>query len=249
MTWLIFGGLLFFAGFLLLQTFVSTNPKTLANFIRYLAAAVLILLSIPVAWRAGVAMAAPLVAMALMILGWRGGAMPLSMGGLGRAFGRARKSPGQTSEIHTETLHVTLDHDTGQMDGQVVTGQHRGGKLSALGIDELLDLLTTCRATDPDAAALLETYLERHRSDELDGTAYQNGFGDDRQNSSGQTGAQTGAMSSQEAYAVLGLEPGASDQDIVNAYRHLMKKLHPDQGGSNYLAGKINRAKEVLLDK
>lgn len=249
MTWLIFGGLLFFAGFLLLQTFVSANPKSLANFIRYSAAAVLILMSLPIAWRVGIAAAAPLVAMALMILGWRGGATPLRMGGLGRAFGRARKSPGQMSEIHTETLHVTLDHDTGQMDGQVVTGQHRGGTLSALAIDELLDLLRACRGTDPDAAALLETYLERHRSDELDSTAYQNGFGDRGQNPSGQSGAQTGAMSSQEAYAVLGLEPGASDKDIIAAHRHLMKKLHPDQGGSNYLASKINRAKEVLLDE
>ncbi len=245
MTWLIFGGLLFFASFLLLQAFVSANPRTLANLIRYVAASVLILLSLTVAWRAGVGAAAPLYVLDLMILGWRGGATPLRMGVLGRAFGRTQKSSGQTSEIATRTLHVTLDHDSGQMEGDVLVGGYQGRKLSSMSIEELLELLRFCRAGDGDAAALLETYLERHRSEELDSAAYGNGPGYDRQSPSG----QGGAMSSKEAYAILGLEPGASDKDIANAHRHLMKKLHPDQGGSNYLASKINRAKEVLLGK
>jgi hypothetical protein len=245
MTWLIFGGLLFFAGFLLVQALVGANPRTLANIIRYSAASVLILLSLRLAWRAGVGAALPLVALALMILGWRGGATPFGMGGLGRAFGRAQKSSGQTSEIATKTLQVTLDHDSGQMDGEVLVGGYQGRTLSSMNIEELLELLRFCRAGDGDAAALLETYLERHRSEELDSAAYDNGPGYDRQSLSG----QGGAMSSKEAYAILGLEPGASDKDIANAHRHLMKKLHPDQGGSTYLATKINRAKEVLLDK
>jgi curved DNA-binding protein CbpA len=54
-------------------------------------------------------------------------------------------------------------------------------------------------------------------------------------------------MSRDEAFAVLGLKPGASSTDIRTAHRHLMKEYHPDKGGSDYLAAKINQAKDVLL--
>ncbi len=56
-------------------------------------------------------------------------------------------------------------------------------------------------------------------------------------------------MSPGEAYQVLGLEPGASPEMIKDAYKRLMKKMHPDQGGTNYLAARINEAKDVLLGR
>jgi DnaJ domain len=150
---------------------------------------------------------------------------------------------GQTSTVATAFLRMTLDHDTGAMEGTILRGRFAGMRLDELGPTDLLALLRECRAEDEEGARLLEAYLDRIRPDWRDDLA---GAG---AGASGSGGARPtgGDMTVEEAYAILGLSPGADAEAIKEAHRRLMVKLHPDHGGSDYLATKINRARDVLL--
>jgi hypothetical protein len=159
-----------------------------------------------------------------------------------RAKAAAGPSPGRTSEVTTRFLRMVLDHDSGEMSGEILEGAFAGRELGELDEAELIALWRECRAADAQSAAVLEAYLDRAL-----GEAWREAAG-----AAAGGGADTGAggpegMSRQDAYEILGLEPGASDTDIRDAHRRLMQKVHPDHGGSNYLASKINRAKELLL--
>jgi hypothetical protein len=154
---------------------------------------------------------------------------------------------GQTSTVATAFLRMTLDHDTGTMEGTILRGQFAGMRLDELGPAELLALLRECRAEDDEGARLLEAYLDRVRPDwrdELAGSGAGAGAG-----GSGGARPVSGDMTVEEAYAILGLSPGADAEAIREAHRRLMVKLHPDHGGSDYLATKINRARDLLLHK
>ena len=59
--------------------------------------------------------------------------------------------------------------------------------------------------------------------------------------------AASGKMSATQAYEILGLKPGCSRDEIIAAHKRMMQKVHPDRGGSDYLAAQINRAKDTLL--
>jgi DnaJ domain len=150
---------------------------------------------------------------------------------------------GQTSTIATAFLRMTLDHDTGRMEGTILRGRFAGMRLEELGPADLLALLRECRAEDEEGARLLEAYLDRVRPDWRDELA---GAG---AGTSGGARSAAGDMTVEEAYAILGLSLGADDEAIKEAHRRLMVKLHPDHGGSDYLATKINRARDVLLHK
>ena len=154
---------------------------------------------------------------------------------------------GQTSTVATAFLRMTLDHDTGAMEGTILRGRFAGMRLDELRAADLLALLRECRAEDEEGARLLEAYLDRVRPDWRDELAGSTAAG------SGSTGGSTrpasGDMTIEEAYAILGLSPGADAEAIKEAHRRLMVKLHPDHGGSGYLATKINRARDVLLHR
>ena len=149
-------------------------------------------------------------------------------------------SSGQASEISTRFLKMTLDHDSGVMSGEVLDGRFAGRRLEQLDLAELVELWRECRAEDAQSAAVLEAYLDRTQ-----GEAWREAAG----GAPGGNGAAAdgGPMTREEAYGILGLEPGAGEAEIREAHRRLMQKVHPDHGGSNYLAAKINEAKDLLL--
>lgn len=156
-----------------------------------------------------------------------------------RAKAARGPTPGQTSEVNTRFLRMILDHDSGEMDGEVLEGQFKGARLNELGLSELRALWEECRDGDTQSAALLEAYLDRAH-----GETWRTGA------QGGRPGAgprAEGAMTRQEALEVLGLGPDAGRDDIIEAHRRLMQKMHPDRGGSNFLAAKINAAKDLLL--
>jgi hypothetical protein len=137
---------------------------------------------------------------------------------------------------------MELDHDTGALSGAVLAGEFADRRLDDLTRDELSRLRAACLGSDLEGVRLLEAYLDRRfagwREDaERDPNG---GRGPDFQN---------GAMTEQEAYEVLGLQPGAGPDEVRAAHRRLMKALHPDQGGSTYLASRVNQAKDLLLNR
>ena len=147
-------------------------------------------------------------------------------------------SEGNVSDVETRFLRMSLDHDSGAMDGVVLEGTHRGRRLSSLSLEELVDLLSMCHAEDAQSASVLEAYLDRVHGDSWRASA---GTGD------GGRVVEGRAMSEAEAREILGVEAGASREEIIEAHRRLMQKNHPDRGGSTYLAAKINEAKKTLL--
>ena len=142
-------------------------------------------------------------------------------------------TPGQTSEVETAFLRMRLDHDTGEMDGTVVRGRFKGCGLRDLALDDMLELLDECQS-DRQSMAVLSAYLDRVHE----------GW---RERRRPPPGTSSDGMSADEARAVLGLGPEATREEIVEAHRRLIQRLHPDRGGSDYLAAKLNAAKDLLL--
>ena len=155
---------------------------------------------------------------------------------VGNAFKSARgPSPGKSSDVRTRYLHMSLDHDSGELDGRVLEGRFRGRRLSDLPPEALVDLLAECQREDAESCPLVESFLDR-----VHGAQWRHGA------QAPGPEPRTG-MSESEACEILGLSPGASEREVIAAHRRLMQKLHPDRGGSDYLAAKLNEAKEVLL--
>ena len=161
--------------------------------------------------------------------------------GFGDLFGSGHATPGQTSRVKTDRLEVELDHDSGTMEGKCLAGRFAGRTLSNLSDREAMELLAELHQEGAPEAAVMEAYLDwRYPGWREQASGAQE---EPRRSRGG-----TDRMSADEAYDVLGVDRNASEADIKRAHRRLMMKLHPDQGGSNYLAARINEAKDVLLE-
>ncbi|HML11619.1 MAG TPA: DnaJ domain-containing protein [Stellaceae bacterium] len=227
------GGVVLLGGLLLLvYLFVNANPAKLARALKWIAigAAVLIFLFLLLSERFAF-LWTPLI---LTIPYWR--RFRSIFGGF-----RGAGAGSQTSDVSTPYLRMSLDHDTGTMRGTVLAGRYAGAQLEEMGRGDLYDLLRECRTTDEEGARLLEAYLDRIFAgwrDEFAGGGTPGGSAPH---------PNSGEITVAEAYEILGLAPGADEAQIKAAHHRLMMQLHPDHGGTDYLATKINRARDVLL--
>ena len=133
---------------------------------------------------------------------------------------------------------MTLNHDSGDINGEVLAGQFKGSTLDQLNLEALLQLLGECQ-DDEESVALLQAYLDRVYADTWKQQAGARG--------QQQASSEPGEISREEALQILGLSSDADEAEIIETHRRLMQKLHPDRGGSDYLAARINLAKDTLL--
>jgi len=205
----------------------SAPPSRVAAVARRLAGVALIVLGGFLSLRGLWAIGGPLVLFGLgMVSGMKAGA-----GGRGSG-----KPSGGASEVRTRLLRMRLDHASGRMEGEVVSGRFRGRLLDGLSDEELEALRGECAAAGDESLRLLETWLRRERPDWRPGGAGQGGGAVD-----------DGPMTARRAREILGVDENASEEEVRAAHRRLMKAAHPDHGGSDWLARQLNEARDVLL--
>jgi hypothetical protein len=237
------------AGFLLiwlvlgaLKAFAQASPAALARLIKRGGGVAALAIALFLLLRGGVALAIGFAGLGFWLLNlgkgglWRMFASPArdASSGTGRASNRA-------SCVRSAMIEMELDHETGKMRGSILAGPEEGKELDSLTRPQCEIIYNLCRRDDPEGARLLEAYLDRRFSGWRPADEAQSGSG------GGAARRRTGAMSKDEAYEVLGLHKGATREEVVRSHRSLMKKLHPDHGGTTDLAARVNEAKEVLM--
>ncbi len=225
---IIFGIVALAVVLLVLHGFSQANPRNVAIVLKATGGIGALAVAGILGVRGRIDIAIPLGIFGLSLLGW----LPWSIPGFGA---RTQKSAGQISRVRSAFIEMELEHDTGAMRGTILAGPHVGQSLDALDMATLTAFLPDI---DEESRALLMAYLDRREPTWRDNA--QAGA------TAGPGSWSTGKMTEEEAYQILGLAPGASVDDIGRAHRTLMKKLHPDQGGSTYLAARVNEAKDVL---
>ena len=211
------------------QKYLKADPRKLAKVLKLSGGIAALGFAAFLAVRGQIAVAAPIAVVGFGLLGW----MPFGPAGFGQ---RTQKSQGQVSRVRSAFFEMELDHDTGAMRGVVLAGPREGTRLEALDLPTLIGLLAEI---DEESRALLAAYLDRRHP-----TWREHAQSDA---AAGRGHTSRGPMTHEEAYQILGLEPGSEAEDIIRAHRTLMKKLHPDLGGTNYLAARVNEAKDTLL--
>ncbi len=233
MQYLILGGLGIAILYGVAQLLLNLDARTLVRIARYVVAALLILAGLGLTLARQVAIGLPAIFFGGVLL-FRGRLGPWD-------FGSGSRQDGQASSVRSRFVEASLDHDSGELSGRVREGRFAGRDLDELTDAELHELHAEVRG-DADSEALVEAYLDRRVPGWRD-----NAEGD--ADAGPGSAADAGAMTDKQAYEILGLAPGASEADIRAAHRRLLKGVHPDQGGSTFLAARINQAKDWLLSK
>jgi hypothetical protein len=240
MGYLLLGIAALVAGLFLARRFTSANPAVMARQLRFIAGVLAMAGGAVLAVRGHAALG-----LFLGFIGWGlfmgRGVLPWGAGG----WGGSGPASGSASRIATEHLDMELDHASGAIRGQVRKGLFAGRDVETLSPAELGQLWRDYSFRDPQSAQILEAYLDRRHP------SWRDDLGGDEGASSGAAGGSRPgggqAMTREDALEILGLPEGASADQIRSAHRELMKKVHPDRGGSTYLAAQINQAKDFLL--
>ena len=230
MVFFIYGLLILVLLLVLGAVFVNTEPAKLLQVGRGI---VIVIMAAVIAFllftgRFGLAIGA-----GMMLAGLLRGANPFAR------YPRREKGGEQASQVRTEWLEMRLDHESGEISGRVLQGVHVGRALDDLAMAEVKELYTNLLQDDPSSAQLLDSYaLRRFGGDWRDGSDAASGEAHP---------PPPGGMSREEALEILGLDETADEEAIHKAYKQMICRVHPDQGGSSYLAAKINQARDVLL--
>jgi hypothetical protein len=211
--------------------YVRADPKKLARQLRYGGGGLAVALGVGLSIIGREVIGVPLMVIGLGLLGRN--ALP----GLGWFGGQAG---GSASRMRSAAVEIDIDSRGNVVAGRIIAGRFAGRDLASLSADEVGRLLGELATADPRGSGLLEAYLDRRRPGWREHLNADAGRRDRK--AAGET-----AMTKEQAYQILGLEAGADAAEIHRAHRSLMMKLHPDRGGSTYLAVQVNAAKELLL--
>lgn len=242
MTFLLLGLAALVVVLLAARGFANANPAVMARQLRFLGGLLLMALAaiLVLRGRGDLGMLTGLVGWGLLM---GRGVLPWGAGGWGGSSG---PTPGQGSRVQTDHLDMELDHQTGAISGRILKGRFAGREIETLAPAELAALWQDYSFADPTSAQVLEAYLDRRHPSWREDLSRHGGTGEEGPRGPKQE-YRSGRMTRAEALEILGLSEGADAEAVRAAHRDLMKKVHPDRGGSNYLAAKINEAKAVLI--
>lgn len=243
MAWIAFAVCFLIGLYLVARWFVNAQPADVFRALRWLAVVIVVvgIVAIAISGRWNLLWALSFPALPLLMR-WR--AM--------RSMQRNARGPrrGQQSQVKTRFLRMTLDHDSGDMDGEVREGRFAGKTLSMLKLGELIELWRECAREDEQSRSVLESFLDREHPEWRDVVGEGASAGaDDRSDRKGESPWTRNTMGDDEAREILGVGENATHHEIEQAYRREMKRAHPDQGGSDWMAAKVNQARDVLLNR
>lgn len=245
MQYLVLGVAVLIGTLLASRWYVNAQPSTLIKGLKWTLISIVVLVAVAliVTGRIGWGLLAIPALLPLLMRARSAARAAKNYSRMASAGASAGTTSGSSSEIETDYVHMILDHNNGEMNGDVISGRFSGRTLRSMELGEILQLLGEASG-DEQSVQVLSAYLDRYHGDEWrDQARADAGAG----GAGGQSASGQGGMTLEEAYDILGLEAGASDEDIKTAHHELMGKIHPDKGGSTYLATKINQAKDFLL--